>query len=128
MLKGFKEFIMRGNVVDMAIGIVIGGAFGGLVDSFTNNVLMAFIGAIVGKPNFNSLVLGLGKGEIHYGMFLTTLVNFLLVAAALYFFVVAPLNALAARRKSGEEVAEPTNEERIVELLEQIASQGRSGN
>ncbi|MCB1257961.1 MAG: large conductance mechanosensitive channel protein MscL [Microthrixaceae bacterium] len=128
MLKGFKDFIMRGNVVDMAIGIVIGGAFGAVVTSFTNNVLMAFVGAIVGKPNFNSLVLKLGHGKIYYGSFITDAINFLLVAAALYFAVVAPLNAMAERRKSGEDASEPTNEERVVELLEQIAAQGRSNN
>lgn len=126
MLKGFKEFIMRGNVVDMAVGIVIGAAFTAVVNAFTSNVLMGFIGAIVGKPNFNNLVLKVGDGKVAYGLFLTELVSFLLTAAALYFVVVAPLNALAARRKSGaEEPAALTENERMISLLEEIAAQGR---
>lgn len=125
MLKGFKEFVMRGNVVDMAIGIVIGSAFGAVIDSFVNDVLMAFIGSIVGEPNFNSLKFGLGNGVIHYGRFLTVLVSFVIIAAAIYFAVVAPLNALATRRKAGQDDSEPTNEERMVALLEEIAAKGR---
>ncbi|MEI2638191.1 MAG: large conductance mechanosensitive channel protein MscL [Microthrixaceae bacterium] len=126
MLKGFKEFIIRGNVVDMAVGIVIGAAFTGVVTAFTDNVLMAFIGAIVGKPNFNKLVLEIGKGKIQYGMFLTQLVAFLITAAAIYFTVVAPLNALAARRKAGKaEEVDPTDNEKMISLLEEIAAQGR---
>lgn len=125
MLKGFKEFIMRGNVVDMAVGIVVGAAFGAVVDSFVNDVLMAFVGVIIGEPNFNDLVLTINDGKIAYGRFLTVLISFLLVSAAIYFVVVTPLNALAARRKTGEEDAEPTDDERMVALLEEIAAQGR---
>lgn len=126
MLKGFKEFIMRGNVVDLAVGIVIGAAFKAVIDTFTENVLMAFIGAIVGKPNFNNLEFSVGHGVIKYGVFVTQLVNFLIVAAALYFLVVAPLNALAERRKAGKEQdVPPSNEERMLALLEEIAAQGR---
>lgn len=123
MLKGFKEFIMRGNVVDMAVGIVIGVAFGAVVTSFVDDILMAIIGAIVGKPNFNNLVVGLGDGEIAYGKFLTALVSFLIIAAAIYFAVIMPLNMLAERRKRGQaDDVEPTNEEKMVALLEEIAA------
>ncbi|MGB3412889.1 MAG: large conductance mechanosensitive channel protein MscL [Microthrixaceae bacterium] len=126
MLKGFKEFIMRGNVVDMAVGIVIGVAFGAVVTSFVDDILMALIGAIVGKPNFNSLVLGIGDGEIAYGKFLTALVSFLIIAAAIYFAVIMPLNMLAERRKRGQEDdVEPTNEEKMVALLEEIAASSK---
>ena len=125
MLKGFKEFIMRGNVVDMAVGIVIGVAFGAVVDSFVKDILMAFIGVIIGKPNFDSLILTINGGEIAYGSFLTNLVNFVIVAAAIYFVVVAPLNALAARRRKGEDETAPTDDERMIALLEEIAAQGR---
>ncbi|MEZ5323188.1 MAG: large conductance mechanosensitive channel protein MscL [Microthrixaceae bacterium] len=124
MLDGFKKFIMQGNVVDMAVGIVIGAVFGDVVKSFTNDVLMAIIGAIVGKPNFNALSFGLGDGVVHYGNFLTTLVNFLIVAAAVYFFVVVPINHLKDRRK-GDTTEDPTNEERVVSLLEEIAANSR---
>ena len=126
MIKGFKEFILRGNVIDLAVGIVIGAAFSAVVTSFVDNVLMAFIGAVFGEPNFNELILGVGDGEVMYGSFLTALVGFLLVAAAVYFAVVAPMNILAERRARGQETdVEPTNEERMVALLEQIANQRR---
>lgn len=125
MIKGFKEFIMRGNVVDLAVGIVIGAAFGKVVTSFTDNVLMAIVGAIFGKPSFNDLVLEIGQGKVFYGAFLTSLVEFTLVAAAVYFAVVAPMNALAERRARGEDETEPTNEEKMVALLEEIA--GKKG-
>ena len=122
MVKGFKEFILRGNVVDLAVGIVVGVVFGAVVTSFVNDVLMAFIGAIVGKPSFNDLTLVIGDGIIYYGRFLTALVNFLLVALAVYFVVVVPMNMLAERRARGEEAdVDPTNEEKMVALLEKIA-------
>ena len=120
MIKGFKEFISRGNMVDLAVGVVIGGAFGAVITSFTNDILMAVIGAVIGKPNFNSLAFTLGDATIAYGKFLTALLNFLLVAASIYFFVVVPMNKLAERRARGEGDEEPTNEEPMVQLLEQI--------
>ncbi len=122
MVKGFKEFISRGNMVDLAVGVVIGGAFGAVITSFTNDILMAIIGAIIGKPNFNSLTFALGDATIAYGKFLTALLNFVLIAASVYFFVVVPMNKMAERRAKGEGDEEPTNEERMVALLEQIAS------
>jgi large conductance mechanosensitive channel len=122
MLKGFKEFISRGNMVDLAVGVVIGGAFGAVITSFTNDILMAIIGAVIGKPNFNSLTFALGDATVAYGKFLTALLNFLLIAVSIYFFVVVPMNKLAERRAKGEGDEDPTNEERMVQLLEQIAS------
>lgn len=124
MLKGFKEFIMRGNVVDMAVGIVIGAAFGTVVDVFVKGILMQLISAIGGTPNFN-WVLTINGTDIEYGAFLTALISFVIVAAAIYFVVIVPMNAMAARRKTGEEEAEPTDDERMVALLEEIAAQGR---
>ena len=124
MLKGFKEFIMRGNVIDLAVGLVIGVAFGAVVKSFVDDVLMAFIGAVFGSPNFNDLTLSVGSGVVFYGRFITALLNFVLVAAAVYFVVIVPMNKLAERRaKGGDEDIEPTNEEKMVALLEQIANQ-----
>lgn len=121
MIKGFKEFISRGNMVDLAVGVVIGGAFGAVITSFTNDILMAIIGAIIGQPNFNSLTFALGDATIAYGKFLTALLNFVLIAASVYFFVVVPMNKMAERRAKDDD-AEPTNEEKMVSLLEQIAS------
>ena len=126
MIKGFKEFIMRGNVVDLAVGIVIGAAFTTVVNSFVDDVLMAIVGALFGEPNFNDLVLNIGDGEVFYGRFITVLITFLITAAAVYFAVVLPINALAERRKRGQEDdVDPTNEERMVSLLEEIAAQRR---
>jgi large conductance mechanosensitive channel len=84
MLKDFKAFVMRGNILELAIAFVLGLAFVGVVTSFTNDILMAAIGAIVGKPNFADLTLKIGDGRIRYGAFLTVLVNFLIVAFALF--------------------------------------------
>ena len=125
MIKGFKEFIMRGNVVDLAVGIVIGAAFGNVVTSFVNDVLMALVGALFGQPNFNDLVLDISDGRVFYGRFLTALLTFLITAAAVYFVVVVPLNKLAERRAKGEGDAELTHEEKMVALLEEIA--GKKG-
>ncbi len=121
MLDGFKKFIMRGNVVDLAIGVVIGAAFGAVVKAFTDGILMAFVAAIFGKPNFDSVVINVGDGVILVGTFLTALLNFVIVAGAIYFAVVVPLNKMAERRAAGE-VEEPTNDERMIALLEQIAA------
>jgi large conductance mechanosensitive channel len=120
MLKGFKEFISKGSVIDLAVGVIMGAAFGAVIKSFTDDVLMAIIGAIFGKPNFNDLVLDAGNGQIFYGRFLTSLVTFLLTAIAVYFFVVVPINAM--RNRAGKPEEEKSNEDKMVELLEQIAN------
>ncbi len=99
MLKGFRDFVMRGNVVDLAIGVVIGAAFGGVVASFTADVLTPIIGAIVGKPDFSAMVFHLNGSPISIGKFINALVSFLLVAAAIYYFVVLPMNAFMSRFK-----------------------------
>ena len=97
MLTGFRNFIMRGNVVDLAVGVIIGGAFGTVVASLTKDVLTPFIAAIVGKPDFSEVKLQLGSTAINVGNFLNAIVAFLLVAIAIYFFVVLPMNAISAR-------------------------------
>ncbi len=94
MFKGFRDFILKGNVVDLAVGIVIGVAFGALVNSFVENLIMSPISAIFGKPSFDSLVLGPFK----YGAFLTVLVQFLIIGCAIYFAVVRPMNAGMKKR------------------------------
>ncbi|MFZ4518340.1 MAG: large conductance mechanosensitive channel protein MscL [Microthrixaceae bacterium] len=120
MLKGFKEFISKGSVVDLAVGVVIGGVFGAVVTSFTNDVLMAIIGAIFGKPSFNDLTITINGGVIYYGRFLTALMTFVITALAVYFVVVIPINKLRERKDKPED--ELSNEEKMVQLLEQIAS------
>ncbi|WP_127131006.1 large conductance mechanosensitive channel protein MscL [Georgenia sp. SYP-B2076] len=123
MLQGFKEFISRGNAVDLAVGVVIGAAFTGIVNSLVNNVLNPLIGGLFGTPNFDrTWVWTLGAGDdvaevLPFSM-VTAAVNFLLVAAALYFFVVLPMNTLAARRKI--EVTEPEAPADDVRILTEI--------
>ncbi len=119
MLKGFKEFISQGNVVDLAVGVVIGAAFGAVITSFTNDVLMALIGAIFGEPNFDALVLTVGSGQIFYGKFLTALLTFVITAAAIYFAVVVPINAM--RNRKDKPADELSTDEKMLQLLERIA-------
>ena len=102
MLSGFREFVMRGNVVDLAVAVVIGAAFGALITSFVGDVLTPLLG-VFGLPDFEGLTFTVGKGVVRYGAFLNALISFLLVAAAIYFFVVQPLNALERRRQRGAE-------------------------
>lgn len=109
MLKGFREFVLRGNVLDLAVGVVIGAAFGAVVTSFTKDILTPAIAAIVGKPDFSALVLTVDGAKITYGNFLNAAISFLLVAAAVYFGVVVPLNALMARIKKASVPADPTS-------------------
>ena len=102
MLTGFREFIMRGNVVDLAVAVVIGAAFGALITSFVGDVLTPLLG-VFGLPNFEDLTFTAGEAVVRYGAFLNALISFLLVAVAIYFFVVQPLNALERRRQRGAE-------------------------
>lgn len=99
MLKGFRDFILRGNVVDLAVAVVIGAAFGTVVSTFTKGILMQFVAALVKTPDFDRLAFHLRGTPIQYGPFLTALLNFLIIAAVVYFFVVAPLQYLIARMK-----------------------------
>ncbi|GAC1427604.1 MAG: large conductance mechanosensitive channel protein MscL [Acidobacteriaceae bacterium] len=104
MLKGFRDFILRGNVVDLAVAVVIGTAFGAVVAAFTKGILMQFIAALVKMPDFDKMAWNLNGTPILYGPFLTALLNFLIVAAVVYFFVVMPLQMLMARRKGPDAV------------------------
>ncbi|MCU0310585.1 MAG: large conductance mechanosensitive channel protein MscL [Acidimicrobiales bacterium] len=118
MLKEFKEFILRGNVMDLAVAVIIGAAFGAVVSAFANGILMNLVAALFGQPNFDSLTFSLGKGQIQYGLFLTALVNFLIIAAAM-FLVIKAANAAMAYRKGREAEAEEA-EATELELLTQI--------
>ena len=97
MLSGFKQFILRGNVVDLAVGVVIGAAFGSVVTALTKDLLTPFIAAIVGKPDFSNLSFAINGSVFPIGDFINAAVSFFLIAAAVYFFVVLPLNTLMAR-------------------------------
>jgi large conductance mechanosensitive channel len=115
MLKGFRDFVLRGNVVDLAVAVLIGAAFGSITSSLTADVITPFISALIGAPNFTALVFHMHvfahgatapcvasatvicPGDIHYGLFLNALINFVMVATVVYFFIVLPLQKLMAR-------------------------------
>ena len=107
MLSGFKQFILRGNVIDMAVGVVIGAAFANVVTAFTRDLLTPLIAALVGKPDFSAIAFTVHGSVFPLGDFLNALIAFLLVAVAVYFFVVTPINALVARSRK-EPPADPT--------------------
>lgn len=104
MIKGFKEFIMKGNVVDLAVAVVIGAAFGTVITSLVKDIITPLIAGIVGKPNFDSvLAFQIGSNPeniLSFGAFITVLLNFVIVAAAIYFVVVVPMNHMIARRNA----------------------------
>jgi large conductance mechanosensitive channel len=108
MLDGFKKFILRGNVVDMAVGVVIGAAFGGVVGSLTKGLLTPFIGALVKLPDFSNLKYNVRGSDFLVGDFLNAVISFVLIAAAVYFFVVVPINWLVARMHKEQAPAAPT--------------------
>jgi large conductance mechanosensitive channel len=108
MLDGFKKFILRGNVVDMAVGVVIGAAFGGVVTALTKDLLTPLIAAIVHKPDFSAIAFTMNGTLFPVGDFLNACISFLLVAGAIYFFVVVPVNAMIARMRRNPEPADPT--------------------
>jgi large conductance mechanosensitive channel len=119
MFKGFKQFIMRGNVIDLAVAVVIGAAFGAVVAAFVTNILTPLIAAIVGKPDFSAFTVTLNGAVISYGLFLNALISFLLIAAAVYFFMVAPMNAWKARAARSAVPADPTTK-KCPECLSEI--------
>ena len=102
MLKGFKTFLMRGNVVDLAVAVVIGAAFGTVVEALVKDLLTPLIAAIVGKPDFSAIEFTVNGSKFLIGDFINAAVSFVLVAAAIYFFVVTPMNIMTARMRSGQ--------------------------
>lgn len=121
MLKEFKQFLLRGNVVDLAVGVVIGAAFGTVVTALVSDILTPFISAIAKVPDFGGLTLTFNGSEFTYGHFVNALISFVLVAAAVFFFVVKPMNLLVARSHK-EAPADPT-EKKCPECMSEIALQ-----
>ena len=120
-IREFKEFISRGNVIDLAVGIVIGVAFTAVVNSFVDDILAAIVGGVVGEPNFNDLTLEVGDGVIRYGAFLTAVVNFVIIAFAL-FLVVKAFNTL---RREEEPEPEHTEKDVLIEIRDLIEDRTR---
>lgn len=120
MLKEFKQFLLRGNVVDLAVGVVIGAAFGTIVTALVSDIITPLISAIFKAPNFNGLVFTINGSNFMYGHFLNALISFILVAATVFFFVVKPMNILISRSRSKKEVpADPTTK-KCSECLSEI--------
>jgi large conductance mechanosensitive channel len=117
MLREFRDFLLRGNIVELAVAFVIGVAFGALITSFVDNLLMPVVAMIVGKPDFRDLTFTINDAVFRYGAFLTDLLAFVAVAAAVFFCVVKPLNALMARLRSPVEEGMPDEKRRHQELL-----------
>lgn len=124
MLSGFKQFILRGNVVDMAVGVVIGAAFATVVSAFTKDLLTPLIAALVGKPDFSYLGFTIHNTHFPVGDFINAAISFLLVAAAVYYFVVTPVNILVARMRRAEAPADPTTK-KCPECLSEIPIDAR---
>jgi large conductance mechanosensitive channel len=122
-MQGFKQFLLRGNVVDMAVGIVIGAAFGTVVSSFVKDLLTPFIAAVVRKPDFSAIAFQINGSKFLIGEFANAIVSFLIIAAAVYFGVVLPINALVARARKAPP-ADPTTR-KCPECISEIPIQAR---
>ena len=125
MLTGFKSFILKGNVVDLAVAVIIGAAFSAVVTALVQSVMMPLISGVVGAPNFDSFaVVTLNGNDVKFGVLLTAIVNFLLVAAAIYFVVVVPMNHMIERRNRrlgiNPDVTEEAAEDPQIALLTEI--------
>jgi large conductance mechanosensitive channel len=117
-LSDFKKFLLRGNLLDLAVAVVVGVAFNAVVQSFANDVLMALIGALFGKPNFNDVVWGVADGDIYIGKFITAVVNFIIVAFAVFMAIKAFETMSRLRRAPLEDEADPLTPDQ--ELLTEI--------
>ncbi|HMF74469.1 MAG TPA: large conductance mechanosensitive channel protein MscL [Bryobacteraceae bacterium] len=118
-MKGFRAFILRGNVVDLAVGVVMGVAFGSVVTALVKDLITPLIAAIGGQPDFSAIGFQIGATKFPIGDFINTVISFLLISATIYFLVVLPVNALIAHAKRAEAPADPTTK-KCVECLSEI--------
>jgi large conductance mechanosensitive channel len=116
MIKGFRDFILRGNVIDLAVAVIIGAAFASITKSLVEDIITPLIAAIIGKPDFSYLVLNIEKTPIRYGNFLNAIIYFLIIAFVIYFFLVLPVQKLIARIKGPEAAANKTCPECLSEI------------
>jgi large conductance mechanosensitive channel len=123
VLRGFKDFVLRGNVVDLAVAVVIGAAFGAVVTALVKDIITPLVAAIFGKHDFSALTFTINGSVFHYGDFLNALIAFLTVAAAIYFIVVVPVNALIAARRRGQD--EEADSRPCPECLSEIPKEAR---
>lgn len=124
IIKEFRDFITKGNVIELAVAVIMAGAFAPVITSLVTGVFTPFLAAIVGEPNFNNVGFDVGDSRVLIGLFITAVINFVLIAAGVFFFIVKPLNILQERQKSGAEPPPPTPED--IELLREIRDLLRS--
>jgi large conductance mechanosensitive channel len=117
MLKEFRDFLLRGNIVELAVAFVMGLAFAAVVNSLVNDLIMPIIAAIIGKPDFSNLTFTIHDAKFRYGAFITSAIQFVAIAGAVFFFVVKPVNILLQRYRSRAEEGLPDEERRHQELL-----------
>jgi large conductance mechanosensitive channel len=123
-MKGFKEFMLRGNVVELAVAVVMGAAFTAVVTAFVKDLLTPIIAAIIGTPDFSAIAVTVNGSKLMIGDFLNALFAFLMVGLAVYFFVILPVNALVARMRRGEVPPDPTTK-KCPECMSEIAIAAR---
>jgi large conductance mechanosensitive channel len=117
MLKEFRDFVFRGNIIELAVAFVMGLAFAAVVNSLVNNLLMPVIAMIIGKPDFRDLTFTINDSVFRYGSFITDVIQFAAIATAVFFFIVKPVNALLTRLRGPVEEGMPDEERRHQELL-----------
>ena len=121
MLRDFRDFLMRGNLVELAVAFVMGLAFAALITAFVDGLIMPIVAMIIGKPDFNDLTFTINDAVFRYGAFITAAITFISTAAAIFFFVVKPYQAIAARTRGSEDEVVPDEERRHQELLAALA-------
>lgn len=125
MVKEFRDFLFRGNIVELAVAFVMGVAFAAVINSLVNNLITPLIAMIIGKPDFSDLTFTINNAVFRYGAFLTDLIKFVAIAAAVFFFIVKPVNALLGRFGPPAEEGMPDEERRHQELLAALGTLGR---
>ena len=123
-MKGFKQFILRGNVLDLAVAVVMGAAFGAVVTALVKDLLTPIIAAVVGSPDFSSISMNLNGSKLLIGDLMNAVIAFLMLAVVVYFFVVLPVNSLMARLARGEAPPDPTTK-KCPECLSDVAIAAR---
>lgn len=129
MIKGFRQFVMRGNVVELAVAVIMGAAFGGIVNSLVNDLIMPLITAIFGKQDYSNLYWTVNHSRIMYGGFLNAVISFLLIALAVYFCIVLPINKISERvavRRGVPKQAGPTEVELLTDIRDALTGGGRA--
>jgi len=124
MLKGFRQFMLRGNVIELSVAVVIGGAFGAVVTALVKDLITPLLAAVGGKPDFSAIAFTVNGSKFLIGDFINSIVSFVMIGAAVYFFVITPVNALQARINRGEAPADPTTK-KCPEGLSEVAIAAR---